>query len=506
MLRLPALGAAVFALAALALPSFALPHADPTLLTHRDTRGQLQDVNLAEVVTTAQAQGDGADGLPVQWCGDETTANNTADAVTPAAKAQFKVVYAYAADRPDRFGGWQHALQANVAVIQRFISAQDGGSKGLRIDMGTRCGPQYVDIQTVQLPGPRSNYADNFGAIAAAVQRALGSSGGPRDAIILADGMSGSAQEYGLGETVMGAGGETPGSANIHNRGGFTSVLFSKDGAAAPGAPKWGWWPEGMLHEMTHNLGAVQWNAPHSTQPRGQTQPNYGHCWQGADVMCYVEDAGAAHGMQQDCVGLPGAIPQSFDCGRDDYFNPAPAPGSYLATHWNTYDSAFLAPCGELAPACGGGQLWVPTPPAATGGPTVTGKARRGGTLVVQPGTWVNGPTGYRYQWQRLVRDGWEDIEDATRGSYVATSADLGRRLRANVVATNEDGAATAASTASAPIGGSAVNRAASAMSKKAAAKERAAKQAKAAKLRKAKAAKQAKAARKRAAQRKSRA
>jgi hypothetical protein len=466
MIRLPAAGAALFALAALALPTFALPHKNPNLLTHADTRTQLQDVNLADVVSIAQAQSDAA-GLPVQWCGDETGGNDTADAATPPAKAQFKVVYAYAADRPDRFAGWMHALQANVAITQRFLSAQDGGSKGLRFDMGTRCGPQYVDIQTVQLPGPRSAYADNFSAIAGAVQRALGAASGPRNAIVLADGMSGSTQEYGLGETVMGAGGETPGSANVHNRGGLTSILFSRDGAAAPGAAKWGWWPEGFLHEMTHNLGAVQWGAPHSTEPRGQSLPNYGHCWQGADVMCYVEDAGAAHAMQQDCAGLPGAIPQSYDCGRDDYFNPAPAPGSYLATHWNTYDSAFLAACGEVAPACGGGQLWVPEPPAATGAPSVSGTARRGGTLIVQPGAWANAPSGYRYQWQRMLRSGWADIDDATSNRYVASSEDLGRRLRANVIASNDDGAATAASTATAPIGGSAVNRAASAECKK---------------------------------------
>src|SRR4051812_18098409 len=423
MTRLPALGAAVFALALLALPTFATPHPRGDLLTHRDTRGQLQEVDLADVVTTAQTQGDGADGLPTAWCGDETTGDDTAHAATPPSQPQFKVVYAYAADRPDRFAGWKDALQANVAVVERFLSAQDGGTKALRFDMGTRCGPQYVDIQVVPLPGPRSSYADNFGAISGAVDRALGAAAGPRDAIVLADGLSGGSREYGLGETVMGASGEVHGASNVHNRGGLTSVLFSRDGAAAPGAAKWGWWPEGFLHEMTHNLGAVQWGAPHSTEPRGQTLPQYGHCWQGADVMCYAEDAGAAHAMQQDCGGLPGAIPQNYDCGRDDYFNPAPAAGSYLATHWNTFDSAFLAPCGEIVPACGGGQLWVPEPPAATSGPTVGGTARRGSRLTANPGAWSNHPTGYGYQWQRLD-GGWENIDSATGATYVATSDD----------------------------------------------------------------------------------
>src|SRR4051794_15861081 len=337
--RLPALGAVAFALALLALPTFATPHRPAGLLTHRDTRGQLQEVNLADVVATAQAQADGgADGLPTTWCGDETGADNTANAATPATKAQFKVVYAYAADRPDRFAGWKDAIQADVAIVSRFLAAQDGGTKALRFDMGTRCGPQYVDIQTVQLPGPRAAYADNFNAISQAVGRALGAGANARDTVVLADGLSGSTAEYGLGETVMGPSGEQAGAGNIHNRGGLTSVLFSRDGAAVPGGARWGWWPEGFLHEMTHNLGAVQWGAPHSTEPPGQTLPQYGHCWQGADVMCYAEDSGAAHAMQQDCASLPGAIPQSYDCGRDDYFNPAPAPGSYLATHWNTYD------------------------------------------------------------------------------------------------------------------------------------------------------------------------
>ena len=486
--RLHALGAAAFAAAMLALPALALPSKPDDLLTHRDTRTQLQDVSLSEVVATAQAQGDGADGLPTRWCGNQTTGDNPP--VTPADRAQFKVVYAYAADRPNRFDGWKDALQANVAVVQRFLSAQDGGTKALRFDMGTACGPLYVDIQTVQLPGAGSSYADNFGAISQAVARSLGPAGGPRNTIVLADGLSGSATEYGLGETIMGSSGERSGAQNVHNRGGLTSILFSRDGAAAPGAAKWGWWPEGFLHEMTHNLGAVQWGAPHSTQPLGGSSPRYGHCWQGADVMCYVEDAGASHGMVQDCAGLPGAIAQNYDCGRDDYFNPAPPAGSYLATHWNTYDSSFLAPCGEIAPACGGGSLWVPEPPAATSPPTVSGIAHRGVTLSARPGTWTNAPTGYAYQWQRQVRAEWEDIDDATRSGYRTSSEDIGRRLRVTVVASNEDGSAGAASTTTSPIGASGIHRAASSSRKKGkgSAKAKASKKKKAAAKRKQKA------------------
>ena len=79
MIRLQPIGAAAFALALLALPTFGMPHKDPNLLTHRDTRTQLEDVNLADVVATAQAAaGDGSDGLPTTWCGNETGGDNAA--------------------------------------------------------------------------------------------------------------------------------------------------------------------------------------------------------------------------------------------------------------------------------------------------------------------------------------------------------------------------------------------------------------------------------------------
>jgi hypothetical protein len=412
-------------------------------LTHRDTRAELAEVD----VKATAAAADTPAALPYAWCGDERTSDDTAHAALPADSPRFKLVYAHPADRADRFAAWRDALQANVALVQRFLAAQSGGGKALRFDMGTRCGPQYVDVQVVHLSGRRSQYVDNFSAVVNEVESRLGPASAPRNVVVFADTLNGEAYDYGLGENVLGSYGERPGPDNVHNRGGFASVLFTRDGQTAPGAGARGWWPEGMLHEITHNLGGVQWSAPHSTQPLGGSDPRYGHCWQGADVMCYLEDSGAAHAMRNDCPRIGGAIPQVYDCGRDDYFNPAPAPGSYLTTHWNVYRNDFLAPCTEIAPACGGGMAGlVPEPPVATAGPQVIGMPRRGDVVTASGGTWRNGPISYSYRWQRQRGNRWITIRRATRSTYRPSRADRGRRLRVQVIATNQDGRASAAS------------------------------------------------------------
>jgi hypothetical protein len=408
----------------------AAAHDGERVLTHADTRAELA---LVDVVHSA----------------------------LPAASPRFKVVYAHPADRPDRFAGWADALQANVALVQRFLAAQTGGAKALRFDMGTRCGREYVDVQVVHLQGPRARYVDDFGAIVDEVRSRLGSASGPRNVVIVADTLNGGAHDYGLGETVLGREGDRAGAANPHNRGGLAAVLFSRDGQPEPGASRAGWWPEGMLHEITHNLGAVQWSAPHSTQPPGFQFSRYGHCWQGADIMCYVEDAFAAHAMRYDCPRVGGAIPQAYDCGRDDYFNPSPPAGSYLAEHWNVYDSAFFGSCAQVAPACGGGlDGLAPNPPVSAGSPSVAGVPRRGVAVTAVEGAWRNGPLSYAYRWQRERRGTWADIAGATRRSYVPGRADTGRRLRVQVVATNPDGSAAAASPPTAPVAAADIGRA----------------------------------------------
>lgn len=77
-----------------------------------------------------------------------------------------------------------------------------------------------------------------------------------------------------------------------------------------------------MLHELGHNLGAVQISAPHSS--------GAWHCNDGYDVMCYRDGGPKSGGYTTSAC--PAMV---WDCRKDDYFNANPANGSYLATHWN---------------------------------------------------------------------------------------------------------------------------------------------------------------------------
>lgn len=80
------------------------------------------------------------------------------------------------------------------------------------------------------------------------------------------------------------------------------------------------------LHEMAHLMGAVQPDAPNGTGWGGL------HCNQGHDLMCYAPDGGERN---QRMVRPHPCRWMRFDCRGDDYFNPNPKPGSYLAEHWN---------------------------------------------------------------------------------------------------------------------------------------------------------------------------
>ena len=434
------MGVRLALLAALALSSLAVAApatANELAGDHLDGRAGLAFTGVAETVETVDRAADTeGQGLPLTWCGDERTADDLVHARNDPALPQFKLVYAYASDRTNRFAAWKDALQADVSLISRFMGAQSGGRKAPRFDMGTSCGPEYVDVQVVALPGPRALYASQPDVLKSAVGAQVTGAAGPRNTLVLADQLSDepAGNWTGVGESyVSQAKAGTP-----HNAGGLFAALWVPDAEAAPGADPDGWWAEGMLHELTHNLGAVGDDAPHAS--------GYGHCWDGYDVMCYRDGPAPRQAMAYPCPRLPNVMSQVYDCGGDDYFNVAPAAGTYLGDHWNVYDNRFLAACVDSAPACGGTAVpgTNPQPPVSTSQPLVAGDARVGAVLTATAGGWANAPASFSYSWEQGDGATWLAVPGATGPTHAVTADDAGLRLRVRVIAANGDGATAA--------------------------------------------------------------
>ncbi len=88
--------------------------------------------------------------------------------------------------------------------------------------------------------------------------------------------------------------------------------------------------------------------------------------------------------------------------------------------------------------------------PVNTVSPTISGKPRVGQTLSASQGEWQGAPTSFFYQWLRCDESGdsCAAIDAATQPTYVLAGADVGNRIRVEVVAENADGASPAARSA----------------------------------------------------------
>lgn len=105
-------------------------------------------------------------------------------------------------------------------------------------------------------------------------------------------------------------------------------------------------------HELMHTLGAVQDSAPH--------YDGNGHCTDDYDNMCYEFSVPVA-GCTNKAYGEA-----RFDCNDDDYFNTAPASGSYLCRAWNTARSPYLEGWSSgYAALSGVSALWTVASPGA---------------------------------------------------------------------------------------------------------------------------------------------
>jgi hypothetical protein len=308
-------------------------------------------VNAAAGETAAELAAAGVTSVglePAPWRGSERTADYTG---STSSGSKIKLVYAYAADQPDRFAQYADLMQTDAKAIAETVAAASGGAKTLRFDTGTDGGAGYVDIASVRMPQAASYYQSLAPSVrSAAVKAGIASAvriNNVAHYAVYADGLYGNDSVAGIAEMYPD---ERKSASNLNNRDSLWAFVWGMGTATFSSSHR-----TTLLHEITHTLGGVQANAPNGTTA--------GHCADRFDVMCY-DDGGLKPGqsMVQACATV------QYDCNGEDYFNPAPAAGSYLASNWNVYDSNFL--CAPTSCVSGGPVNVAPELPIDESGPT----------------------------------------------------------------------------------------------------------------------------------------
>jgi hypothetical protein len=279
---------------------------------------------LAVRLMPASVKAFAASDLPSAWCGDDraTDVPGATDGLSV-----FHAVYAIPADQPSQLQRLATGIQADAAAASGILESQRG--RAIRFDLGSDCGPRYLDITTLRLPETTAQLqrlAEVPNGTLSAVTRALKAQGfataDPSD--------SPKARAARLRDFVVWLDGPYPPAAcgqadlnldrrrsadNLNNGGGKVAVIFRYgDGFCGPST---------VLHEIGHTIGAVQ------PKP-GQTDWT-GHCSDDiADVMCDLAET-------EEQVSARTVI----DANSDDYWDPSS--GASLGW-WTINLSRFLCP------------------------------------------------------------------------------------------------------------------------------------------------------------------
>ena len=164
----------------------------------------------------------------------------------------------------------------------------------------------------------------------------------------------------------------------------------------------------------------------------GQTLTATDGTWTGTAPISYTYQWRRCDSDGTNCADIAGATGATYDIVETDAGHALriavkatnAAPGSATATSDPTAAVSDVAPDGLTLPV-------------------ITGTPEEGSALTVSNGTWSGtAPFTYMYKWQRCDASGsnCSDIAGATSASYEAGPADIGRKLRAVVTATNGGG------------------------------------------------------------------
>ena len=240
----------------------------------------------------------------------------TADDVTcaPTNERHTLMIYAYPSNQASRYATIAPLLRQETYKLSAFLTAESQSmdsntGKELRVacDAGT---PRVTAVQLAT-----NSSVDSFSTVVNDLA-AQGYGGTMSTAVtdrylVFYDSTVGSGAA-GTGHLFRD---DSPSTDSANNSGGLVAVEF-----AWSGTPHW----DVLLHEAGHNMGAVQYSAPNTSDTTWGA-----HCNDGIDIMCYSD------GMAQSNYNGSVCAIEVFDCNRNDYFNSDPAPGSYLDTHWN---------------------------------------------------------------------------------------------------------------------------------------------------------------------------
>ena len=238
--------------------------------------------------------------LPTRWCGVSRTRADTTHQFHNGAH-RYHAIYVHAADAPDRLASLATGMQTDLFQASALIERDYG--RAIRLDLGTPCGRQYLDITDLTLPQTTAELQqqaattqgsfDTVGRdIDAAGFKILGTSAlqNPDNYIVWLDGPG--PPSY-CGQGTAYADTRRDASANINARGGKLALIYRLKSGFCDS--------NGLRHEIGHNLGAVQ--SPASVG---------GHCRDAEqDTMC-VSTSPSVSASEQPL----------FDYRDDDYWDP----------------------------------------------------------------------------------------------------------------------------------------------------------------------------------------
>src|SRR3954469_18873515 len=87
--------------------------------------------------------------VPSAWCGTESSSDNLVNEVDNG-PFRYHGVYMVAADAPDRFSALATSMQTDAFQASSLLESSYG--RAIRFDIGTSCGPRYLDISVVRMP------------------------------------------------------------------------------------------------------------------------------------------------------------------------------------------------------------------------------------------------------------------------------------------------------------------------------------------------------------------